>query len=143
MASVTPVEQSVAGFLASLFPNYSIFIAGQSRTARIAEDKPAIVIRLLSQRGEIYTIGSTSYLKEAELEVSFYYVYRESNYSSVMAQARSDARVFRMALLNNPNAISGYLVTWVSSEDYAQTLRHPGLVQSVVKLSLIGVEPRQ
>jgi len=142
MASAATVEQSVAGFLSSLFPNYAIFIAGQSRSARITEDKPAVVVRLLSQRGEIYTIGSTSYLKEAELEVSFYYVYRESSYSSVMAQARGDVQAFRMALLNNPNAISGYLVTWVSSEDYAQTLRHPGLVQSAVRLSLIGVESR-
>jgi hypothetical protein len=143
MASTAAVEQLVAGLLSTLFPSYSVFIAGQSRTARVIEGKPAIVVRLLSQRGEIYTIGSTSYLKEAELEVSFYYVYRESNYSSVMEQARSDAQALRMALLKNPNAISGYLVTWVSSEDYSPTLRHPGLIQSVIRLSLIGMEPRQ
>jgi len=39
------VEEALSNFLSFLFPGYSVFIAGQSRTARISEDKPAIVIR--------------------------------------------------------------------------------------------------
>jgi len=137
------VEEALSNFLSFLFPGYSVFIAGQSRTARISEDKPAIVIRLLSQRGEIHTIGATSYLKEAELEVSFYYVYREANYATVMERARSDVERFRMELLKAPNALEGYLVSWISSEDYNPTLRHPGVVQATLRLSLIGLDVKQ
>jgi hypothetical protein len=139
----TAVEEALSNYLSTLFPNYSVFIAGQSRTARISEDKPAIVVRLLSQRGEIHTIGATSYLKESELEVSFYYLYRESNYTSVLSQARSDVERLRMELLKNPNALPGYLVSWVSSEDYNPTLRHPGLIQATLRLSLIGLDVKQ
>jgi hypothetical protein len=137
------VEEALSNYLSSLFPNYSVFIAGQSRTARISEDKPAIVVRLLSQRGEIHTIGATSYLRESEIEVSFYYLYRESNYASVLGQARSDVERLRMELLKNPSSLPGYLVSWVSSEDYSPTLRHPGVVQASLRLSLIGLDVKQ
>jgi hypothetical protein len=137
------LEEALSNYLSSLFPDYSIFIAGQSRTARISDDKPAIVVRLLSQRGEIYTIGATSYFKEAEIEVYFYYIYSESNYASALERARSDVVKLRMELLKNPNALEGYLVSWVSSEDYAPTLRHPGLVQAVLRFSLIGLDVKQ
>jgi hypothetical protein len=137
------LEEALSNFLSSLFPDYSIFIAGQSRTARVSDDKPAIVVRLLRQSGEIYTIGASSYLKRAEVEVYFYYIYSESNYTSVMERARDDVARLRMELLRNPNALEGYLVSWVSSEDYSPTLRHPGLVQAVLKFSLIGLDVRQ
>jgi len=137
------LEESLSSLLSSLFPGYSVFIAGQSRTARISEDRPAIVVRLLSQRGEIHTIGSTSYLKEAEVEVSFYYLYREANYASVLEQARRDIDKLRAELLKSPNALPGYLVSWVSSEDYSPTLRHPGLIQATLRLSLIGLDVKQ
>lgn len=139
----TPVEVALRDYLSSLFPDYSIFIAGQSRTARVSEDKPAIVVRLLSQRGEIYTIGATSYLKEAEVEVSFYYLYSESNYASVLGKARSDVDRLRIELLKSPWVIQGYLVSWVSSEDYTQTLRHPGLIQASLRFNLIGLDVKQ
>jgi hypothetical protein len=137
------LEESLSNLLSSLFPGYSVFIAGQSRTARISEGKPAIVVRLLEQRGEIYTIGATSYLREAEVEVTFYYVYRESSYTNVLERARGDAARLRMELLGNPNILEGYLVSWVSSEDYTQTLRHPGLVKVSLRIRLVGLDPRQ